>query len=147
MHPGYAEFIMTTHSSASASPYMLLFRNAGEETHGHLSSEQRANLTRQWNAWIEGLASAGKMQHGQPLGLTGRVVSGAKGEKVTDGPFAEAKEVVGGYVVVSAADLDEATEIAKGCPGLPLGLTVEVRPLTAVSPVLEGVRARPPQAK
>ncbi len=125
---------------------MLLFRNAGEETHGHLSPEQRTELTRQWNEWIEGLAAAGKVQHGQPLGLTGRVVSGARGEKVTDGPYAEAKEVVGGYIVVTAVDLDEAAEIAKRCPGLPLGLTVEVRPLAAVSPMLEGVRARPPQA-
>ncbi len=138
---------MTTPSttSAPASPYMLLFRNAGEETHGHLSPEQRTTLTQQWNDWLESLAAAGKVQHGQPLGLTGRVVSGARGEKVKDGPYAEAKEVVGGYIVVTAANLDEATELAKGCPGLPLGLTVEVRPLTAVSPMLEGVRARPPQ--
>lgn len=126
---------------------MLLFRNAGEETHGHLTVEQREQLTRQWNDWIEGLAAAGKLQHGQPLALNGRVISGTRGEKVTDGPFAEAKEVVGGYVVVSARDLDEATELGRGCPGLPLGLTVEVRPLVAVSPVLSGVRARPPQAK
>lgn len=128
------------------SPYMLLFRNAGEETHGHLTPEQRTKLTQQWNDWLEELATAGKVRHGQPLGLTGRVVSGPRGEKVTDGPYAEAKEVVGGYIVVSAVDLDEAAEIAKGCPGLPLGLTVEVRPLTAVSPMLEGVRARPLQA-
>lgn len=99
-------------------------------------------MTKRWNDWYEGLAARGKVQHGRPLGLTGRVVAGANGERVTDGPYAEAKEVVGGYFFLSVADIDEATEIAKGCPGLSLGLTVEVRPVAAVSPVLEGVRGR-----
>ena len=123
---------------------MLLFRNAGLETHQHLTPDQRAELAQQWNAWYDGLAAQGKVQHGRPLGLQGRVVSGARGERVIDGPYAEAKEVVGGYFFLTVADIDEATEIAKGCPGLPLGLTVEVRPLADASPVLEQVRARPP---
>jgi hypothetical protein len=63
---------------------------------------------------------------------------------VTDGPFAETKEIVGGYFFLSVADLDEATAIAQHCPGLPLGLTVEVRPVAECSPVLEGVPGRPP---
>ncbi|MGH7946954.1 MAG: YciI family protein, partial [Opitutaceae bacterium] len=56
------------------------------------------------------------------------------------------KEVVGGYFFLSVADLDEATEIAKMCPGLPLGLTVEVRPVVEVSPVLTGVRGHAPES-
>jgi hypothetical protein len=128
------------------SAFLLLFRNAGPDTHAHLSPQGRAELTRQWNAWYEGLAAAGKVQHGRPLGLNGRVVSGPRGELVTDGPYAETKEVVGGYFFLTVADLDEATAIAKGCPGLPLGLTVEVRPVADVSPVLEGVHGRPPPA-
>jgi hypothetical protein len=123
---------------------MLLFRNAGPDVHQHLSAAQRAQLTKRWNDWYEGLAAQGKVQHARPLALEGRVVSGASGERVTDGPFAEAKEVVGGYFFLTVADIDEATEIAKGCPGLPLGLTVEVRPVADVSPVLEDVRGRPP---
>jgi hypothetical protein len=126
------------------SHFLLLFRNAGPDVHEHLSSEQRAQLTKQWNDWYDGLATAGKVEHGRPLGLGGRVVSGARGERVTDGPYAEAKEVVGGYFFLRVANLDEATEIAKGCPGLPLGLTVEVRPVVDASPVLENVRGRPP---
>lgn len=103
-------------------------------------------MTQQWNDWYDGLAARGKVQHAQPLGLEGRVVSGARGEnqRVIDGPYAEAKEVVGGYFFLTVANLDEATEIAKDCPGLPIGLTVEVRPVVAVSPVLEEVRGRPP---
>ena len=125
--------------------FLLLFRNAGPDTHAQLTSEQREALTQQWNAWYESLASAGKVQHGRPLGLNGRVVSGARGQFVVDGPYAETKEVVGGYFFLSVADIDEATEIAKRCPGLPLGLTVEVRPVVDVSPVLVGVHGRPPR--
>ena len=133
---------MSEKSARSAESFLLLFRNAGPETHAHLSREEREEMTKKWNAWYEGLAAKGKVQHGRPLGLGGRVVSGARGQNVTDGPFAESKEVVGGYFFLTVANIDEATEIAKQCPGLPLGLTVEVRPVAEVSPVLEGVRGR-----
>ena len=56
---------------------------------------------------------------------------------------AEAAEVVGGYFFLTVAYLDEATEIAKQCPGLPIGLTVEVRPVAATSPMLADVPGRP----
>lgn len=128
-----------------SSSYLLLFRNAGMESHRHLSAEQREQLTRQWNDWYDGLAAQGKVLHGQPLEPQGRVVSGARGESVVDGPYAEAKEAIGGYFFLSVADLDEATAIAKMCPGLPLGLSVEVRPVAEVSPVLQSVRGRPPK--
>lgn len=127
------------------STHLLLFRNAGPEAHAHLTPEGRAVLAQQWNDWYDGLAARRKVSHGQPLALEGRVVSGANG-RVTDGPFAEAKEVVGGYIMLTVESFDEATGIAKQCPGLPHGLTVEVRPLAAVSPVLAEVRGRPPQA-
>lgn len=128
---------------SAPQPFLLLFRNAGPETHAHLTAAQKADLARQWNDWYDGLARAGKVEHGRPLELGGRVVSGAAG-RVTDGPYAEAKEVVGGYFFLQVADLDEATEIARRCPGLPLGLTVEVRPVAQVSPVLSEVKGRPP---
>jgi len=125
---------------------MLVFRNAGPDVHAHLTPEQREQLTKQWNDWYEGLAAKGKVQHGRPLGLDGRVVSGVRGERVVDGPYAEGKEVVGGYFFLSVSDIDEATAIAKKCPGLAIGLTVEVRPVLDASPVLKDVRGRPPRA-
>lgn len=124
---------------------MLLFRNAGPETHAHLTDAEKAEMARRWNTWYDSLAAVGKVEGGQPLALTGRVVSGRRGERVTDGPFAEAKEVVGGYFLLRVTDIDEATAIARQCPGLDLGLTVEVRPVAAVSPVLDAVHARPGQ--
>lgn len=134
---------MTAPSSVPTVPYLLLFRNAGEESHRHLTPEQRQALTQQWNDWYAGLAARGKVQDGRPLGLGGRVVAGERGQTVTDGPYAEAKEAVGGFFIVQAADLEEATAIAQGCPGLAIGLTVEVRPILQCSPVLEGVRGHP----
>lgn len=137
---------MSSNRTPATAPFLLLFRNAGPEAHAHLSPAQRADLTQQWNDWYDGLAAQGKVQHGRPLALEGRVVSGPAGEWVTDGPYAETKEVVGGYFFLTVADIDEATAIAKKCPGLPLGLTVEVRPVAEVSPVLKGVAGRPPKA-
>ena len=69
---------------------MLFFRNAGLELHAHLTPEQKTALAKQWNDWIEGLVGQGKMVHAHPLGLGGRVVTGPSGERVTDGPYAEA---------------------------------------------------------
>ncbi len=125
---------------SSAPSYLLLFRNAGPETHAHLTPEERLATAERWNAWFERLAAAGKVAQANPLGLGGRVVSGARGERITDGPYAETTEVVGGYFMLTVDTLDEATEIAQQCPGLPLGLTVEVRPVVARSPVLNDVR-------
>lgn len=126
-----------------AAPFMLLFRNAGLESHAHLTPEQKTALAQQWNDWVERLVAQRKMAHAHPLGLGGRVVSGPTGGRVTDGPYAEAKEAIGGYFFLTVANLDEATAIAQQCPSLPLGMVVEVRPVVLRSEVLTEVRARP----
>ncbi len=136
---------MASVSASSATSYLLLFRNGGPEAHAHLTPAEREALAARWNTWVERLTSDGVLEQGKPLGLGGRVVAGAQGERVTDGPYAEAKEVVAGYVMVKAENLDAATSIAQGCPGLAIGLTVEVRPLQDFSPVLQDVRARAAQ--
>lgn len=127
---------------STASAFLLLFRNAGPETHAHLSPGEKKLMAQQWNDWFESLSAQGKVEHARPLALEGRVVSGPGGARVTDGPYAEAKEVVGGYFFLKVADIDEATAIAKQCPGLAVGLTVEVRPVADFSPVLEDVPGR-----
>ncbi|WP_221030385.1 YciI family protein [Actomonas aquatica] len=110
-------------------PHLLLFRNTGPETHAHLSADERQDLIERWNAWFVGLRDAGKALDGRPLELSGRLVSGPGGKRVTDGPFAESNEAVGGYVLLNVADLDEATAIAQQHPGLEHGLIIEVRPM------------------
>ena len=108
---------------------MLLFRNSGPENYQHLSPEQRQQLMSRWNAWYEALAAEGKAVEGQPLELQTRVVSGPGGARVIDGPFAEAKEAIGGYVKLIVGSIDEATEIAQRHPGLAYGLVIELREL------------------
>lgn len=112
-----------------AAPYMLLFRNTGPEIFRPLSAAQRQNLISDWNAWFEALLADGRAVEGQPLELTTRVVSGTGGARVTDGPFPEAKEAIGGYVMLTVTDLDEATAIAQQHPALAYGMLIEVRQL------------------
>ena len=119
---------MTTPSSAT--PYMLLFRNSGPENYQHLSADERQRIITRWNAWFEDLVAQGKAIEGQPLEMETRLVSGAGGARIVDGPFAEAKEAIGGYVKLLVRDLEEATAIAQRHPGLEFGLRIEIRQLT-----------------
>jgi hypothetical protein len=121
------------------SAYMLIFRDTSPGTYKGLSPEQRQQLLKQWNDWYEGLIEQGKVKVGHPLEPEGRVVSGVRGERVVDGPYAEGKEAVGGFFYLTVADLDEATAIAKQCPSLPYGLLVEIRPVAACCPILSAV--------
>ena len=79
-----------------------------------------------WQDWMGGIGAQGKLKNpGDALGFEGKTMH-ADGS-VTDGPYAEVKEIVGGFIVVSAENIDEATELAKGCPALTNGGKVEVR--------------------
>src|ERR1700704_2052045 len=120
----------TMETNPTATPYLLFFRNSGPETHQHLSPEQRQQLMTRWNDWYDSLAAQGKAVEGQPLELETRIVSGPAGARVVDGPFAEAKEAIGGYVKLMVSSLDEATEIAQRHPGLEYGLVIEGRQMT-----------------
>ena len=133
--------IQTT-TMETKSPYLLIFRDVSPETYKTMSADQRQQLMLQWNAWYDGLAASGKVEHGHPLEPRGRVVSGSRGERVTDGPFAEATEGIGGYFLLTVSDLEEATLIAQRCPSLPYGMSVEVRPVADACPAL-GVHGRP----
>lgn len=113
-----------------STPYLLLFRNTGPEVFQHLNAEQRQQLLDRWNSWYENLANEGKAVEGQPLTARTRVVTGPAGSRVMDGPFAETKEAIGGYVKVFARDLDEATRIAQQHPALEHGMKIEVREMT-----------------
>ncbi len=93
------------------------------------SPEQAQQIMQKWMTWMKGLAEKGKLKdQGQPLEPRGKVVKG-KSKAVTDGPFAEAKDLVGGFTVVEARDIDEAVELSKGCPIFDDDGSVEVRPI------------------
>jgi len=105
--------------------YMLLFR--GMDWDRGLSPEEIQNVMSRWIAWFDRLTEQGKARAGQPLTDKGKVISGKKGQTVLDGPFAESKETVAGYILLQVDNLDDAVEIAKECPGLDYGISVEVR--------------------
>ena len=93
------------------------------------SAEQSQQIMQKWIAWMKDLGEKGHMvDRGQPLERSGKLVQGS-GKIVTDGPFAEAKDVVGGFTIVRAKDVAEAADLAKGCPILERGGYVEVRPI------------------
>ena len=112
--------------------YMLLF--VGMDWHKGLSPEQTQKVSAEWMAWFRRLCEEGKAVAGHPLGMEGRAVAG-KNATVTDGPFAEAKEAIGGYFMLDVATMDEAVAIAQQCPGLPYGAKVEVRPVLSECPM------------
>lgn len=107
------------------SEFTYLFR-------GRLASGSPDEMQRHFQAWVEWFTDLDAKGHlkerGHPLERAGRVVMG-KQKIVHDGPYAEAKDVVGGYVVVEATDLAHAVELSKGCPILEVGGSVEVRPI------------------
>lgn len=114
-------------TSTTKSDYLLLFR--GNIWDRELSPEQLQKVVSDWMAWFERLKKEGKCTGGHPLENEGKLVSGKKGGTVADGPFAESKEAVGGYFYLQVADMKEAVEIARQCPGLDYGAVVEVRPV------------------
>jgi hypothetical protein len=112
------------------SEFLYLYRG-GNGPAG--SPEDMQQQMQRWMSWMKGLADHGHIKDpGQPLERAGKVVAG-KQKTVTDGPFAEAKDLVGGYTVVEASDLDQAAQLTSGCPILEVGGFVEVRPIMKMS--------------
>jgi hypothetical protein len=112
------------------SEFVYLFRTQESEHRERMGTPQQAQeMMKAWLSWMRELESKGHLkERGQPLELTGKVVRGNK-KPISDGPYAEAKDLVCGYIVVQAKDLAEAAEIAKGCPILAGEGAVEVRPI------------------
>jgi hypothetical protein len=113
-------------TQTTTSEYMLLFRGAHWDK--DLSPEEIQKIMGQWNAWFERLTLQGKVKSAHPLEREGKLVFG-KGRTIADGPFVESKEAIGGYFLLELDDFNEALEIAKECPTLEYGATVEVRPV------------------
>jgi hypothetical protein len=111
------------------SEFTYLFRGREDFT----SPEHAQRAMERWLAWFKQLREEGHLKDpGHPLEPGGRTVVG-KSKLVKDGPYAEAKDVVGGYIIIEAPDLAGAVELSKGCPILDVGGSVEVRPIQKLS--------------
>jgi len=107
------------------SEYVFLYRG-GEAGR---SPERIQQSLQKWMAWFKELAKNGHVKNqGHPLERVGKLVKGSQ-KAVVDGPFAEAKDVIGGYSLIEARDLEQAVELSKGCPILENEGAVEVRPV------------------
>jgi hypothetical protein len=107
------------------SQFVFLYRGVDRSR----SEEMQQNMQK-WMAWIKELSEQGHLKDmGQPLEYTGKVVKGKQNRTVTDGPYSETKEIVAGYTLIEAKDLEQAAELSMGCPIFERGGFVEVRPV------------------
>ena len=111
------------------SEFLYLFRGGDAREAAGSPEHMQAHMGR-WMKWMDDLAKAGKMTGGLPLKSDGKTVN-SQG-LVTDGPFAEGKEIVGGYMTIKAADMNEALAISKDCPIFEFDGTVEVREIQSM---------------
>lgn len=111
---------------ATLSEYLVLSRGQWDKD---ASREDIQAAIDRFYVWHERLVGEGRMRAGQRLAREGKVVSR---QATLDGPFAEAKEVVGGYWLIVAGSLDEAAAIAAENPCLDYGLVLEIRPIEPV---------------
>lgn len=111
--------------------FAMIFRN---ESVGEikLTADGMLTVSKDWENWIGGIAGQGKLaSHGARLGADGKIVK--PGNVVTNGPYAEIKEIIGGLIIVKVDSIEEATEMAKGCPILKFGGNVEIRDVIAMN--------------
>lgn len=105
--------------------YLMLIRENLED-YGKMTPEEMQKDIEKHIKWVEQLVKNGNFKGGNPLIPAGKYIKG-KNKLVTDGPYIEVKEGVSGFYFLLANSLEEATKIAKGCPSLEVGGTLEIR--------------------
>jgi len=117
-------------SDGSEGRFMFILR--GGKSDKSFSPTEYGEVIQKYLNWVQSLRNSGHYEAGEPLEEQGKTLVGKNGSVVTDGPFAESKEAVGGYFIIKARDLAEAAEIAKGCPIFDNGGNVEVRKIAPI---------------
>jgi len=112
---------------ALRSKFMLIFRGGAVSRHDLSPSELQAHVEK-WYRWSDELARQGRRNAGTALDNPGATVRGHE-RVVTDGPYAESKDLVTGSMIVEAASLEDAIDVARTCPTYEFGGSVEVRPV------------------
>ncbi len=108
--------------------YALIFRQPDYD-YNNTGPEKKKEIGKKWHAWISGIVEQGKFgDNGARLDKEGKVLKA--GGVITDGPFVEIKEKLGGFIIVKAESLDEATTLAHGCPAIDEKGSVEIRPVS-----------------
>lgn len=113
-------------SATPKSDYLVISRGQWDKS---ATTEEIQKAIDEFYLWLNRSIEAGRMKMGSRLGIEGATVS--KNAIVSDGPYGEAKEAIGGYWFIVADNLDEAAKIAAGNPCLAHGLFFEIRPTDA----------------
>jgi hypothetical protein len=113
---------INTRSSKSA--FLLILR---QPPGGAPPAAELKKIMAEFQAWMELLQAENLVIGTNGLDSTGKVLRGVNGLSITDGPYVEAKEIVGGYVLIAANSFDDALTAARKCPGLAYEMSVEVR--------------------
>ncbi|MBV8277813.1 MAG: hypothetical protein JO170_21465 [Verrucomicrobia bacterium] len=109
------------------SQFLYLIRREGADFSNYSAADFQ-ELLQKYQAWTQKLKSEGRFLAGEKLSNNlGKSLRGKGTEIIVDGPYADSKEAIGGYYLIEAKDLDEAVEVAKGCPSLTYGGSVEIR--------------------
>jgi hypothetical protein len=106
--------------------FLLLLHQPGG---GTPAPDELQKIMVRFGEWMQGMSARGAVLGTNGLEITGKVLRGKRGASFTDGPYAEGKEIVGGYVLIAADNEAAAVEMARDCPGLDYGMAVEVRPV------------------
>jgi hypothetical protein len=107
--------------------FLMLFRQP-DFAYSNLSADEVKAVFKKWDDWKGGIAAQGKLvNNGSRLEREGKVLK--PGGVVTDGPFVEIREMLGGFIIVQSDTLDDALTLAHGCPAVDFNGSVEVRPL------------------
>jgi hypothetical protein len=106
--------------------FLLIFRGGAASLDPPLSPTELQAHLQKWGTWMKGLREAGQIVGGQPLRRDGKSLRG-RDKVVTDGPFAESKDLVTGTLVIEAPAIDAAVELSRACPIFEIDGSVEVR--------------------
>jgi hypothetical protein len=123
---------------STKNEYMLLF--VSNDWYSQLPDTEIKKVVEQSKNWIEDLIARGIAQPGHPLVRAGARVTGKTGRVITDGPYPESKEAIGGFMTIQAESLEEAVSIAKTNPGIARGLTIEIRQIADECPLYHRLR-------
>lgn len=111
--------------------FLLVFRREENNNETPLSPEQLQAMMKPWQDWLGNMAAQNKLASpGNRLESDGRVIK--SNQVVMNGPYVETKETVGGYSIIKADNFEDATEMAKSCPILAAGGSVEVRMIVSM---------------
>jgi len=113
-------------------PRFMVLMHESDDAWAKLSADEKQRMMEKYFAWAEELRRGDHFRGGDPLVRGGRLLRASDGD-VVDGPFTETKEVLTGYFMIEARDLDEAATLARGCPALIHGESVVVREIAEMS--------------